>query len=134
MVRRALVGCVILLVLTILAMNPHPVSAYTITPNPPVAGQPFTITANFGSDTIFVYQGSGCPDGHFNVGVGMVTLTEPAGQYSFVIEHETVPNCVNFTVNSAPPIPEYPLGLPLLAILTVIGYGLVRRRTRNNPP
>ncbi|MGP8070721.1 MAG: hypothetical protein ACLP5V_12605 [Candidatus Bathyarchaeia archaeon] len=28
------------------------------------------------------------------------------------------------------PIPEYPFGLPLLAILTIIGYGLVRRRTR----
>ena len=30
---------------------------------------------------------------------------------------------------AAPPIPEYPLGLPILAILTIIGYGLVRRRT-----
>lgn len=29
------------------------------------------------------------------------------------------------------PIPEYPLGLPILAILMLIGYGLVRRRTRN---
>jgi hypothetical protein len=28
-------------------------------------------------------------------------------------------------------IPEYPLGLPLLAIFMVIGYGLIRRRTRN---
>jgi len=28
-------------------------------------------------------------------------------------------------------IPEYPLGLPILAILTIIGYGLIRRRTRN---
>ena len=27
-----------------------------------------------------------------------------------------------------PPIPEYPYGLTLLAILLVIGYGLVRRR------
>ena len=41
--------------------------------------------------------------------------------------------CVPFTVMSAaPPIPEYPLGLPLLAILTVIAYGLIRRRTRND--
>jgi hypothetical protein len=29
---------------------------------------------------------------------------------------------------STPPIPEYPYGMPLLAILLVIGYGLVRRR------
>jgi hypothetical protein len=32
------------------------------------------------------------------------------------------------TTTSAPPIPEYPYGLTLLAILLVIGYGLVRRR------
>jgi hypothetical protein len=31
----------------------------------------------------------------------------------------------------APPIPEYPYGLPLLALIMIIGYGLVRRRTRN---
>ncbi len=28
------------------------------------------------------------------------------------------------------PIPEYPFGLPLLAIFMVIGYGLIRRRTK----
>jgi len=40
--------------------------------------------------------------------------------------------CVPFTVMSAaPPIPEYLYGLPLLAILMLIGYGLVRRRIRN---
>lgn len=31
-----------------------------------------------------------------------------------------------------PAIPEYSLGLPLLAIFMIIAYGLVRRRTRNN--
>ena len=31
----------------------------------------------------------------------------------------------------APPIPEYPLGLPILAIFMIIGYGVIRRRTRN---
>jgi hypothetical protein len=35
------------------------------------------------------------------------------------------------TFTPVPPIPEYPLGLPILAILMIIGYGLVRRRTRN---
>jgi len=30
------------------------------------------------------------------------------------------------------PIPEYPLGLPILAVFMIIGYGLVRRRTGNN--
>jgi hypothetical protein len=28
-------------------------------------------------------------------------------------------------------IPEYPLGLPLLAIFMIIAYGLIKRRTRN---
>lgn len=32
---------------------------------------------------------------------------------------------------TAPPIPEYPIGLPLLAILAIIVYGVVRRRIRN---
>ncbi len=36
----------------------------------------------------------------------------------------------NLTVNSTT-IPEYPLGLPLLAILTIISYGLIRRKTKN---
>ncbi len=30
-----------------------------------------------------------------------------------------------------PPISEYPLGLPLLALLATVAYGVVRRRTRN---
>ena len=29
----------------------------------------------------------------------------------------------------APPIPEYPFGLPILAIFMIISYGLIRRRT-----
>ena len=32
-------------------------------------------------------------------------------------------------LNPTSPIPEYPLGLPILAIFMIIGYGLVRRRT-----
>ncbi len=30
---------------------------------------------------------------------------------------------------SAPPIPEYPLGLPLLAIFLIVGYAVIRRNT-----
>jgi len=44
----------------------------------------------------------------------------------------TVPSgCLGPTPPPACPgaaIPEYPLGLPLLAILTIIGYGMIRRR------
>ena len=32
-------------------------------------------------------------------------------------------------VDPAPAIPEYPLGLPILAIFMIISYGLIRRRT-----
>lgn len=30
----------------------------------------------------------------------------------------------------AAPVPEYPLGLPLLAIFTLIAYGIIKRRTQ----
>jgi len=35
------------------------------------------------------------------------------------------------TTRTGPPIPEYPLGLPIHAILMIIGYGIVRRKTRS---
>jgi len=45
-------------------------------------------------------------------------------------------NLIQWTLNAvalipftAPPIPEYPLGLPILTILIVIAYGVIRRRT-----
>jgi hypothetical protein len=30
---------------------------------------------------------------------------------------------------AGPPIPEYPLGLPILSIFMIVGYGLIRRKT-----
>jgi hypothetical protein len=35
------------------------------------------------------------------------------------------------TVDPAPPIPEYPFGLSLLAIFMVIGYGVIRRKAKH---
>ena len=35
------------------------------------------------------------------------------------------------TAATTPPIPEYPYGLPLLAILAIFAYGVIRRKTRN---
>jgi hypothetical protein len=32
---------------------------------------------------------------------------------------------------STPPVPEYSFGLAVLAIFMIIGYGVIRRRTRN---
>lgn len=41
------------------------------------------------------------------------------------------PSTTSTTSTTTTIIPEYPLGLPILAILTVIAYGLIRRRTSN---
>ncbi|MGA2627587.1 MAG: hypothetical protein ABSF63_11115 [Candidatus Bathyarchaeia archaeon] len=38
---------------------------------------------------------------------------------------------VGLILNPPPPIPEYPLELHILAILTVIAYGVIRHRNRN---
>jgi hypothetical protein len=35
----------------------------------------------------------------------------------------------NLIVDPVPPIPEYPLGLAVLAIFMLIGYGVIRRKT-----
>ncbi len=37
-----------------------------------------------------------------------------------------------FVTTTSPPIPEYPLGLPILAILTIIAYGIIKRKIRPN--
>jgi len=56
---------------------------YEIVPYPPIAGQPFTIHV-LGKGPIIVYSGSGCVGSAVGVGEGVVvTLTLPAGQYSF---------------------------------------------------
>jgi len=41
----------------------------------------------------------------------------------------TLSNCVTFTVDPAPVIPEYPVGIVILVVLMVLAYGLIRRRT-----
>jgi hypothetical protein len=62
------------------------------------------------------------------------TFTNCGGTFSFsAVQDNPVVNggtvCA-VTTTTAPPIPEYPIGLPILAILTIIAYGLIRRRTR----
>ena len=69
-----------------------------ISPNPPVAGQPFTITASNPNDQVLV--GGNCDyegvTGAFTGGTGSVTLTLSAGQYAFEIFNEV--SCTLFTV------------------------------------
>lgn len=53
------------------------------------------------------------------------------GSNSLLIQ-QVPPPSVQITVTVNPPlIPEYPLGLPILAIFTIIAYGLIKRRTRS---
>ncbi len=101
-----------------------------------------TITA-FGDEMVLPRTRGPCP-GSYPI------VYNPAGGYIFVSWQITggcsvvdvnaasttlivVSGCTVTAIYSvAPPIPEYPFGLPILAILTIIGYGLVRRRTRND--
>lgn len=54
-----------------------------------------------------------------------------AGLYGVIAVDETASflgsDCDPFTV--APPIPEYPFGLAILAIFMIIAYGVIRRKT-----
>ncbi len=97
-----------------------------------------------GSGTVFVWATSTC-SGTEVLSVPFVTA---GGSYTVTFSTSTLSvgtHCVSdgdsepailtvtttvTTTTAAPPIPEYPLGLPILAILAVIGYGLIRRRTR----
>jgi hypothetical protein len=38
---------------------------------------------------------------------------------------------VTVTPTPAPPIPEYPIGLPILAIFMILGYAVIKRKIRN---
>ncbi|MGP8070724.1 MAG: hypothetical protein ACLP5V_12620 [Candidatus Bathyarchaeia archaeon] len=54
-----------------------------------------------------------------------ITLNNDFGGIAWVMFGDAVQ-----AASAAPPIPEYPYGLPLLAIFTVLAYGVIRRRTR----
>jgi len=110
--------------------------AITITPDPPTAGQPFNVmglvTITSSIINLVVGHGSCISLGTIVYSVtvfGYFTVTVPgqsAGSY-----YAALPNsCVDFTVIPAPPIPEYPLGLPILATFIVIGYVLIRRKVK----
>ncbi|MGA2628381.1 MAG: hypothetical protein ABSF63_15120 [Candidatus Bathyarchaeia archaeon] len=71
-------------------------------------------------------SGSSCSVTVTGTAAGSATVT-----WSFSGDGDNAPSSGTFplTINSTTPIPEYPLGLPLLAILTVIAYGVIRRKT-----
>jgi hypothetical protein len=138
--RKSLFGLFVLLAVGLLLVSVKPAWASPIvTPSSPTAGVSFTINGDgsaSGANELIVYNDGTCGGSGGTVVFSMVenltpsysvtlTLTS-AGQYSA----SDTTGCRPFTVKAAPapPIPEYPYGLTLLAILLVIGYGVVRRR------
>lgn len=91
-----------------------------------------------GSETFTIIQGSGCNptaiivyQTTIPIGPYTVTVELPSGQYSVFESPQTSPHPQCFNVDVLPePIPEYPLGLPVLTTLTILAYGLVKRKTK----
>jgi hypothetical protein len=134
--RRVLVVVALVAVLLLTMLVSEEVYAtvpITFSPNSPVAGQPFTITYSGGGPSgpvdVYRYSGSSCVGVPVASGSGNSIFVSglPAGQYCVYFVIPLV--VVVFTVTA--PIPEYPLGLPILAILMIIAYSVIRRRTRN---
>jgi hypothetical protein len=92
---------------------------------------PNTLTAGSGFSLITVQAGGAVAE--FKVvsttqsGLSVpMTMTDISGEGG--VNWSMIGDAVQAASTPPPPIPEYPLGLSLLAILLVIGYGLVRRR------
>ena len=85
----------------------------TTSPSTPPGNYPITLTGGYFTD--LPSAPGGCVGDNCFYFLA-ASLTTGGGTPSFTL-----------TVNSTV-IPEYPLGLPFLAILAVIGYGVIRRR------
>ena len=101
---RVAVALVALLLLTLFLTGGRQVWAVVISfsPNPPVAGQPFTITSSDSDDGLSVYTGSVC-NGQFSITAGTGTVNVPAqsaGAYAYFDADLAV--CVDFNIISAP--------------------------------
>ena len=129
-------------------------STLIISPSTPLANQPITFSGqatpagSYGGAGVGVkiYSGSTCSAPEISSAVGTadssaafsVTLSTglAAGSYSaFAIVTNLVTaadsSCVSFTVSSTP-IPEYPLGLPILLLLIVIAYAVIKSKRPTN--
>jgi hypothetical protein len=150
--RRASWALVVLAVIFLLGLTLRvfattPVTVQVTTPNPTVGQKIFfsgTTAPNAIGDTN-LYVGSVCTgtatddsgtwiaNGAGAYMASFVATDHPTpGMYSIQSEGPTgtFSPCVTFTVDPAPPIPEYPLGLLILAVLMILAYGVIRRRTR----
>jgi hypothetical protein len=77
------------------------------------------------------FSGTAHSDGTFSItvpgGFSAGSYTAQAQDNSYT--RSTLSTCDAFTVGA--PIPEYPFGLAVLAVLMIIGYGVIRRRVTN---
>jgi len=128
--HKHLVVLLLGLVAVLVSLNVGQVWAtVTFNPNPPVAGQSFTITSSGGPGTsLSVYGSCGC-NGSCGISAGSspYTLTLAAGQYNVLDSGDS--SCTSFTVIPAA-VPEYPYGLGLVAIFMILGYAVIKRRTK----
>lgn len=69
-----------------------------------------------------------------------VTLSVTPGFYCAAVDDVGSSTTFTFPISNsdffsvsvmAPPIPEYPYGLPILAIFTILAYAVIKRKTRN---
>jgi hypothetical protein len=143
---------VVLVMITVFFVLVNAQNAYaqtiTITPNSVTQGSNFQVSGSGflpGDHFTVLVSTAGCT----GIALGFVSTYDESGSVgpiTFSSSSLTVGvHCVTiylhpssdgsattlFTVTAAPPIPEYPLGLPLLAVLTILAYSLIRRRTRN---
>jgi hypothetical protein len=100
--RRVSIALVTVLLLSVVLIDAAEVWALSVTPTPPIAGQPFAVDNDAPiSESITVYAGPGCS--------GPLILSEtvpaggilpvpgqPAGQYSTNTDFE--PGCLNFAI------------------------------------
>ncbi len=122
----------------------------TTTPNPLPVFPPTMITDGY-QFTLTITASSSTTPGNYAVMVQLTSFREPTiiqptlfgisepvlgyasggrfGPSSITILQTPPSVTITVIVNSATPIPEYPLGLPLLAILTIFAYVTVRRRS-----
>ena len=117
--------------------NPSPLSTlvrngyqFTLTVSAASSTSPGTYTvtvqASYGEPTIIQPSFLGISPIQFGSSGGI-------GPNSLLIQQTLFTSSVTITVtvNAASSIPEYPLGLPILAIFMIIAYGLIKRRARN---
>ena len=149
----------LLLVVSFLLLGARNVYAQTLmlTPNTVMQGQSFEVSGSGfvpgDSYSIIIWASGGCGVGSFVLSVpGTVDdggdvgpLTLSSGSLSVgmhcvnigsilggaVMGELTVIPATTTTTTVTTPIPEYPYGLALLAIFMVLGYPVIKRRTRN---